>query len=334
MARIAVIGAGAFGTALACVARRAGQDVIMWAREPEVADAIAAGRGNPVYLPGAPLERGIAATADLDRALAGADVVLLVVPSQFFRSVAARMRPALGPGTPVVTCAKGIERGSCALMPEIVAETLPEATVAVLAGPSFAADVAAGLPAGATLACADQAVAERVARSLGTRTFRVYTMNDPVSAAIGGAVKNVLAIACGIVMGRKLGESARATLITRGLYEMALLTRAKGGNPATLMGLAGVGDLTLTCTATQSRNTSLGIALGQGRTLAAVLGERTAVTEGVASSESVTDLGRRLGVDLAIPAAVDAILHRGVGIDAAIKGLLDHPTGPELFNII
>jgi glycerol-3-phosphate dehydrogenase (NAD(P)+) len=334
MGKIAVIGAGSFGTAMACVARRAGQKVTLWAREPEVAKAINGGKGNPMFLPGIGIEPGIAATTDLAQALAGADAVLMVVPSQFFRSVAARMRPVLRPGTPVVTCAKGIERGTCALMPEIVAETLPEARVAVLAGPSFAADVAAGLPAGATLACADQAVADRLAGWLGTRTFRVYTMNDPVSAAIGGAVKNVLAIACGIVMGRKLGESARATLITRGLYEMALLTRAKGGNPETLMGLAGVGDLTLTCTALQSRNTSLGIALGEGRTLAEVLGERKAVTEGVASSESVTELGRRLGVDLAIPKAVDAILHRGVGIDAAIEELLAHPTGPELFSIV
>ena len=334
MGRIAVIGAGSFGTAMACAARRAGQEVVLWAREAEVAEAINAGRGNPVFLPDLPVESGIAATTDLDAAVQGADGVLLVVPSQFLRAVAERLRPSLRPGIPVVSCAKGIERGSCALMPEVVAETLPESPVAVLAGPSFAREVAAGLPIGVTLACADRVVGERLARALGTRTFRVYTIDDPISAAIGGAVKNVLAIACGIVTGRKLGAGARALLITRGLYEMALLARAKGGNPANLMGLAGIGDLVLTCTASESRNTSLGIALGEGRKLADILAERRAVTEGVASAESVAELGRRLGIDLAIPAAVDRVLHRGADIDAAMAELLAHPTGPELLGIV
>ena len=334
MGRIAVIGAGSFGTAMACAARRAGQEVVLWAREAEVAEAINAGRGNPVFLPDIPVESGIAATTDLAAAVQGADGVLLVVPSQFLRAVAERLRPSLRPGIPVVSCAKGIERGSCALMPEVVAETLPESPVAVLAGPSFAREVAAGLPIGVTLACADRAVGERLARALGTRTFRVYTIADPISAAIGGAVKNVLAIACGIVAGRKLGSGARALLITRGLYEMALLARAKGGEPANLMGLAGIGDLVLTCTASESRNTSLGIELGEGRKLADILAERRAVTEGVASAESVAELGRRLGIDLAIPAAVDRVLHRGADIDAAMAELLAHPTGPELLGIV
>lgn len=333
MARIAVIGAGSFGTALACVARRAGQDVIMWAREPQVAEAISAGNGNPVFLPGARIEPGIAATTDLERSLAGADAVLLVVPSQFFRSVAERMRSILPSGIPVISCAKGIERKSCALMPEILAETLPASRIGVLAGPSFAREVVAGLPAGVTMACADLGVAERMAGLLGSRTFRVYTMNDPISATIGGAVKNVLAIACGIISGRKLGENARATLITRGLYEMATLARAKGGNPMLLMGLAGVGDVALTCTGTQSRNMSLGIALGEGQKLADILAGRTAVTEGVASAESVDELGRRLNVDMAIPAAVDQVLNHGVDIDTAMAQLLAHPTGMELPGI-
>lgn len=334
MARIAVIGAGSFGTALACVARRAGQDVIMWAREPEVAEAINAGNGNPVFLPGARIDAGIAATTDLERSLAGTEAVLLAVPSQFFRSVAERMRATLRPGIPVISCAKGIERKSCALMPEILAETLPEARIGVLAGPSFAREVVAGLPAGVTLACADPGLAERLARFLGSPTFRVYTMTDPISATIGGAVKNVLAIACGIVSGRKLGENARATLITRGLYEMAMLARAKGGNPILLMGLAGVGDVALTCTGTQSRNMSLGIALGEGRKLADILAGRTAVTEGVASAESVAELGRRLNVDMAIPTAVDRVLNHGMDIDAAMAELLAHPTGAELPGIV
>lgn len=334
MGTIAVIGAGSFGTAMACAARRAGQGVTMWAREPEVAEAINAGKGNPLFLPETPIESGIVATTDLARAVRGAEAVLLVVPSQFFREVAARMRPSLPPGIPVVSCAKGIERGSCALMPEILAETLPDSPVAVLAGPSFAREVVAGLPIGVTLACADRAVGEKLARALGTRTFRVYTNDDPISATIGGAVKNVLAIASGIAAGRKLGSGARSLIITRGLYEMGLLARAKGGKPANLMGLAGIGDLVLTCTGTESRNTSLGVALGEGRKLADILAERTAVTEGVASAESVTELGRRLGIDLAIPAAVDRVLHHGTHIDAAMAELLAHPTGPELLGVL
>ena len=334
MGKIAVIGAGSFGTAMACVARRAGQEVILWAREPEVAEAINAGKGNPLFLPGIPIENGIAATTDLGTAVEGADAALLVVPSQFFRAVAERMRSSLPPGIPVVSCAKGIERGTCALMPEVLAETLPEAPVAVLAGPSFAREVAAGLPIGVTLACADRIVGERLARALGTRTFRVYTNDDPISATIGGAVKNVLAIASGIAAGRKLGSGARALIITRGLYEMALLARAKGGKPANLMGLAGIGDLVLTCTGLESRNTSLGAALGEGRKLADILAERKAVTEGVATAESVAELGRRLGIDLAIPAAVDRVLHHGVDIDQAMADLLAHPTGPELLGVL
>lgn len=334
MAKIAIVGAGSFGTALACVARRAGQDVTMWAREPDVAEAINAGKGNPVFLPGIRIEDGISATNDLGLAVAGADAVLLVVPSQFLRAVAMRMRPLLPSATPVVSCAKGIERKSCALMPEVVAEALPGVRIAVLAGPSFAREVVAGLPAGVTVACADLALAGRLAAWLGSRTFRVYTMNDPISATIGGAVKNVLAIACGIVTGRKLGDNARATLITRGLYEMAMLARAKGGNPTLLMGLAGVGDVALTCSGAQSRNMSLGIALGEGRKLADILAERTAVTEGVASAESVAELGRRLGVDMAIPTAVDRVLNHGTDIDVAMAELLAHPTGPELPGIL
>lgn len=334
MGKIAVVGAGSFGMAMACAARRAGQEVSLWALEPEVAEAVNAGKGNPVYLPGMQIEPGIAATTDLARAVNGADAVLLVVPSQFLRSVARQLCPLLRPGVPVVSCAKGIERGTCALMPEILAETMPDSPLAVLAGPSFAREVVAGLPIGVTLACRDGALAESLAASLNSRFFRVYTADDPISATIGGAVKNVLAIASGIAAGRGLGAGARALVITRGLYEMALLARAKGGNPEMLMGLAGVGDLTLTCTGMESRNTSLGVEIGKGRALADVLAERKAVTEGVASAESVTELGRRLGVDLAIPNAVDRVLHRGENIETVMAELMAHPTGPELFGIL
>ncbi len=220
MTKISIVGAGAFGTALACTARRAGLDVAIWAREPEIADSINGGRGNPVFLPGASLETGIRASTDLAGSLRGADFVLMAVPSQFLRGVAEQMRPALRPGTPVVSCSKGIENGTCALMPEVIAQALPEAAVAVLAGPSFAKEVALGLPTGVTLAGRDRSMTEKIAQALGSGHFHIYTSDDPISATIGGAFKNVLAIACGIAIARKMGEHSRHVIAvaTRGKF--------------------------------------------------------------------------------------------------------------------
>lgn len=329
MARIAIIGGGAWGTALACVARRAGHEASLWVREAEIADAINAGKGNPVFLPGIALESGIAATGDMAAALARADVVLLVAPSQFLRPVAEGMRPHLTPGTPVVLCAKGIEHDTLALMTETAEETLPGRPIAVLSGPTFAREVALGLPTAVTLACADAAVGQRVVDLIGIPLFRPYLSDDPVGAEIGGAVKNVLAIACGIVAGKKLGDNTRAALITRGLAEMARLGAAKGGKPETLMGLSGLGDLTLTCNGPQSRNMSLGIALGEGRALQEVMAERKSIAEGVFSAATVVALAARLGVEMPICAAVDQVINHGADIERTIAALLSRPFRAE-----
>ncbi len=330
--KVAIVGGGAFGTAMACAARRAGLDVAVWAREPEVVEAINSRRENPLFLKGIALDRGIVAHSGLERAVTAADFVLLAVPAQFLRAIATQMRPALRPGIPIVSCSKGIEQKTCALMPEVIAETLPDATVAVLAGPSFAAEVAQGLTTAVTLACCDPAAAEFLARALTSEHFRVYTSSDPISATIGGAFKNVLAIASGIALARKMGDNMRGLLIARGLVEMCRIARAKNGDPFNLLGLAGCGDVTLTCMGTQSRNTSFGIALGSGRTAADILAERKVVTEGVHNAASIAEMGERLGIRVPIASAINKIVHRGVAIDDAFRALLAEPAGPELLG--
>jgi glycerol-3-phosphate dehydrogenase (NAD(P)+) len=325
MARVGIIGGGAFGTAMACVIRRSGHDTVVWAREPEVAASINAQGTNALFLGGVQLVPGIVATHDLAAAADGADFLLLAPPAQHMRAVTAQLRAVLEPGTPVVSCSKGIERGSCMLMPEVLAETLPRAKVAVLSGPSFAREIALDLPCGVTLACADAAAGEMLARAIGTPRFRTYLSDDLTGATVGGVMKNVLAIAAGIVVGKKLGENARATLITRGLAESTRLGVAKGARAETFMGLSGVGDLVLTCNSLQSRNTSLGVAIGEGRKAGDVLAARKEVTEGAHSAEAVAELAKRLKVDMPIVEAVDAVLNRGADLDATIARLLAHP---------
>jgi len=325
---IGVVGGGAWGTALAATAERAGAQVTLWAREAEVVESIRTKCQNAAFLPGVTLSPKIRATGDLDE-VARAEALLLVVPAQYVRATAMALQPLLPPGTPLIIAAKGIEQGTGATMGEVLAELLPQNPLAVLSGPTFAIEVARGLPTAVTLASHDPQLGADLVAALGTQTFRPYLGDDPVGCEIGGAVKNVLAIACGIVSGRGLGDNARAALITRGLAEMVRLAVAKGGKPATLMGLSGLGDLVLTCTAMQSRNCSLGAALGQGRSLAEVLGERRSVAEGVASAAAVAELAGRLGLDMPIVAAVDAILHKGAAIDAAVAGLLARPFKPE-----
>jgi glycerol-3-phosphate dehydrogenase (NAD(P)+) len=329
MQRIGIIGGGAWGTGLAVTARRAGRDIVLWAREAEVVEAINRSHENPLFLPGIALDPDIVATRELAVAAALADAVLLVVPAQHLRAVAAALAPVLPPATPVVLCAKGIESVTGALMSEIAAALLPQAPLAVLSGPTFAGEVARGLPTAVTLATADAALGQRLIAALGTRSFRPYLAADLVGAEIGGAVKNVLAIACGIIAGRRLGDNARAALITRGLAEMMRLAVAKGGRAETLMGLSGLGDLTLTCTGVQSRNHSLGIALGEGKSLAEILGPRRSIAEGVASAAAVAGLAERLGIEMPIVAAVDAILNRGAAIDETIAALLGRPFRSE-----
>ena len=328
MAKVGVIGGGAFGTAMACVLRRSGHEVAIWAREPEVVAAINGHSTNPVFLPGIPLAAGIVATSDIGAA-ARADFLILAPPAQHMRGVATQLRPFLAEGMAVVSCSKGIERCTIAFMSQVLAETLPGARVAVLSGPSFAHDIAVDLPAGVTLACRDAALAERLAGAIGTPRFRVYVSADVIGVHLGGVMKNVLAIASGMAIGRKLGESARATLFARGLAEMARLGLALGARRETFLGLSGAGDLSLSCNSVASRNTSLGIALGEGRSLKDILRERVTVQEGVHSAESVGELSRRYGVRMAISDAVDAVLNRGCSVDEAISRLLARPTGPE-----
>jgi glycerol-3-phosphate dehydrogenase (NAD(P)+) len=328
--RIGIIGAGAWGTALAQLLRGAGHEVALWAREPDVAADINRRRENKLFLPGVALDPAIRAGNDAAAVARGAEILILAVPAQYLRATCRNLAPV---GPPVIVCAKGIETGTGALMSEIVAAEWPDASIAVLSGPTFAAEVAKGLPTAVTLATHDAARGKMLADELGTRTFRPYVSDDVVGAEIGGAVKNVLAIACGVVEGRKLGDNARAALITRGLAEMVRLAVAKGGRAETLMGLSGLGDLVLTCTATQSRNYSLGLALGQGRALTDILAERVSIAEGVDSAAAAAALAKRVGVDMPITAAVDAILHRRAPIDDAIAALLSRPFKNEGLNL-
>jgi glycerol-3-phosphate dehydrogenase (NAD(P)+) len=307
---------------MACVIRRSGHETVLWAREPEVVESINREGLNPIFLGGARLERGIAATNDLASAAAEKDFILMAVPAQHLRGVAADMRPLLAAGTPVVTCSKGIERVSHALMPEVLAETLPAATIAVLSGPSFAREIAADLPCGVILACADADARARLVRDIANPRFCVHPSDDVVGAAIGGVMKNVIGIASGIAAGRRLGENARATLVTHGLAETVRLGLAKGASAATFLGLAGIGDLMLTANSLQSRNTSLGVALGEGKRLADVLAGRREVTEGAFSTEGVAALARAFGLDLPITLSLDEVLNRGADLDASMARLL------------
>ena len=329
MNKIAVIGAGAWGTALAATLGRAGRAVTLWAYEPEVAAGIAATGRNPLFLPEIALP-AMVATNDLGAACVGAGAVLLVVPAQLLRGVCRQLRPHWPQGAPAVICAKGIETGSLAVMSEVVAEELPGTMAAVLSGPTFAIEVARGLPTAITLAAADTGLGGRLVEMVGTPSFRPYLTDDVIGAEMGGAVKNVLAIACGVVEGRGLGDNARAALITRGLAELTRLTVAKGGRAVTCMGLSGLGDLILTASSGQSRNYSLGYALGQGQALAEILAARRSVTEGVATAASVIGLAARLGIEMPISAAVEGLLHHGIGIDDTIDGLLARPFTGEL----
>lgn len=321
MARIGIVGGGAFGTAMACVLRRTGHAVELWAREPEVAAAINRDSANPLFLKGVALVPGIRATTDM-AAMREAELVLLAPPAQHMRAVAQALAPVLRPGTPLVSCSKGIERGSLALMPEVLAQTLPGRPLAVLSGPSFAREIAEDLPCGVALACADAALLETLCREIGSARFRLHPTNDVIGAAVGGVMKNVIAIASGIAAGRRLGENARATLVTLGQHEAARLGAAKGARAETFAGLAGVGDMMLTANSLTSRNTSLGFALGEGRALADILASRREVTEGAFSTAAVAALARRLEVPMPITFALDDLLSGRIGLEAAVARLI------------
>ena len=325
---ISIIGAGAWGTALALAARRAGNDVTLWAYEADIVAAINDAHENTLYLPGVALDPAIRATADLAEA-ASADALLLAAPAQHMRSTIAPLAGHLPPATPLIVCAKGIEQETLALMSEAVEAVFPRNPVFILSGPTFAADVAAGLPTAVTLAGSDLAAAQVLADRLSSDRFRPYSGDDVIGAQIGGAIKNVLAIACGIAEGRGFGDNARAALVTRGLAELTRLCLAKGGRAETMMGLSGLGDLVLTCTSAQSRNSSLGLALGAGRTLSDILGERHSVAEGVYTASAAVALADKLGLEMPIATAVDAVLNKGADIDVVIEALLARPLRAE-----
>ena len=328
MRRAGVIGGGAWGTALAQVCARAGLETVLWAREREVVDSVNARHQNELFLPGVELDHGVRASGDFVD-LARSELILAVAPAQHLRSALEAFAPNAFEGLPIVLCAKGVEQGSLKLMTEVLAETVPQAAPAVLSGPSFAGEVAKGLPTAVTLACPDEALGRALAEAIATPTFRPYLATDMIGAEAGGAVKNVLAIACGIVEGRGMGRSAHAALITRGFAEMTRLAVALGARAETLAGLCGLGDLVLTCSSPQSRNMSVGLALGRGETLQGALSGKLSVAEGVASAPAVRQLARSLGVDTPICEAVAAILAGEADVDAAIAGLLARPLRDE-----
>ena len=326
--RVGILGAGAWGTALAQTMCRAGLDVTLWAHEFETVQDINAHRTNRVYLPGVALDPAIRATANAAD-LADADTILLAVPSQFVRNAVQDVAQHAGTGKPIVICAKGFEKGTSELMTSVVGSALPGARLAVLSGPSFASEVARELPVAVTLACEDRELGAALCRALSHRTFRIYWTADIVGTQTGGTVKNVLAIAAGIVKGRQFGDSAHAALTTRGFAELVRFGTRLGGRPETLTGLSGLGDLILTCSSLQSRNMSLGYALGQGQTLDEILGSRKAVTEGVHSAGAVVALAKRNGVEMPICEAVDNVLKGRLSVDEAVEALLSRPLRPE-----
>ncbi len=326
--RVGVVGAGAWGTALATVSARAGRETLLWAREPEVVEAVNGSHENTVFLPGQALDSAIRATGELAD-LSDCDALLLVVPAQHLRDALPAFASHVKEGTPAVICSKGIEMKTLTLMSDVLAAGLPQAVPAVLSGPSFAADVAKGLPTAVTLACADKGLGMALVDALGLPSFRPYYSPDIVGAQIGGAVKNVMAIACGIVDGKALGDSARAALIARGFAEVIRLGTSWGAELETLAGLSGLGDLILTCTSHQSRNFSLGHALGTGKTMEEALEGKKSVAEGVATSWAVERLAGDRGIDMPISIAVAKIVSGRSDVKTAIAELLARPFTAE-----
>ena len=319
---VSVIGAGAWGTALAGVAARAGRDVVLYARDAAVAARIEATRENP-RLPGRQLDKGVEISSDIALA-ARAGIILIATPAQQLRAAVTALAPHLARATPLIACAKGIERGTHKFMTEVIAEAAPDATAAILSGPSFADDVARGLPTAVTLATGNEELASALVQALGSATFRPYRTTDVRGVEIGGAAKNVLAIAAGIAVGRKLGASAQAALTTRGFSELVRLGRASGARSETMAGLSGLGDLILTCSSPQSRNFALGAALGRGENP-----PREKLAEGEFTAPVLIELAASQNVDMPVSSAVAAILSGASTIDAAIESLLTRPFKAE-----
>jgi glycerol-3-phosphate dehydrogenase (NAD(P)+) len=325
--RIAIVGAGAWGTALANALARAGRSVTLLSRDRASADAIAKTGASP-RLPGSRIDDRVAVAAAGAAVLPSQDAILLAVPAQHLRAVASQIAPALAPDIPVIACAKGIERGTHNFMTEVIAQCAPAARPAILSGPSFAEEVARGLPAAVTLAAHDESLAAALAHALGSATFRPYHSNDVRGVEIGGAAKNVLAIGAGIVAGRGLGASAAAALTTRGFAELFRFGRALAARPETLTGLSGLGDLILTCSSAQSRNFSLGIALGQGQTPAQASAS-AGLAEGAFTAVALVEMANQAGVEMPIATAVAAILDGSSSVNEAIENLLTRPFRAE-----
>jgi glycerol-3-phosphate dehydrogenase (NAD(P)+) len=324
--RIAVLGGGAWGTALANVTARAGRAVTLW--EHDAANAIAlAERRESGFLRGVRIEDSIAVTRDLAQA-AHAEAILLVVPAQAMRSVVVSLNGVIAPRTPIIACAKGIEHGTHKFMTEVIAECAPNAAPAILSGPSFASDVARGLPTAVTLAASEEPLATDLAKALASRTFRPYQSTDVRGVEVGGAAKNVLAIASGIVTGRGLGASAAAALTTRGFAELVRFGRAFGAKTETMMGLSGLGDLILTCSSPQSRNFTFGINLGKGHAVKDIH-STTGLAEGAFTAPVLLEMARERGVDMPISSAVAAMLSGAMSVDQAIESLLTRPLRAE-----
>jgi glycerol-3-phosphate dehydrogenase (NAD(P)+) len=332
MKRAAVLGAGAWGTALAKILSDKGERVALYSRRPELRDEVTAKHENPRYLPGIRLADELEVTDDLARAVAGADLVVLAVPSHAVRSVLGDVARDLPRDAPIVSATKGIENDTLMLMGEVVVDVLGRAAeerFAVLSGPSFAKEVALGLPAAIVVASTSSEVAHDVQQRFAGERLRVYTSDDPIGVELGGALKNVIAIAAGACEGLGYGHNSRAALITRGLAEIVRLSLARGGNALTLAGLAGLGDLVLTCTGELSRNRTVGFELGKGRTLADVLAGLGHVAEGVRTTKSAYDLGRKFGVDMPITTEVYRVLYEGKAPEKAVSDLLARANRPE-----
>lgn len=325
---IGVVGGGAWGTALAQSLASAGFDVLIWTHEPETAKAINVTHTNPVFLPGIALAKTLTATNVLAD-LADRDLVLLVPPAQHLGRIAADLQNHIATDVPLVVCAKGIERGTNRLLHDVLSEAAPNHPAAFLSGPSFAIEVAKGLPAALTVACRDESLGRKIAETVGTSQLRLYWTDDIIGVQIGGAAKNVLAIAAGIVDGRALGNNAHAALVTRGFAELRRFAESYGGRQETLTGLSGLGDLILTCGSPQSRNMSLGRALGQGQPIADVLGARKSVTEGVFTAAALVAMADAKGVEVPIAKAVHAIVEGAISVDEAIAQLLQRPQKAE-----
>ncbi len=331
--KIAVLGGGSWGTALAHLMGTKGYKTAIWVREPHVLEQINTERENKEFLPGIKFPDSVTAVADAPNAIEGADLILLVVPTQYVRAFVGSITHSLPQGIPIVLCSKGIEKQSLRLGHEILAEELPPALkqmICVLSGPSFAREVAMGQPTNVTIAAEDENVAKAVQQILSTRTFRPYTSTDMIGVEMGGACKNVLAIASGAATGLGYGYNAQAGLITRGLAEMTRLAVKKGANPLTMSGLSGMGDLVLTCTGELSRNRMVGYKLAQGMTMKALVSSMNMVAEGIDTSKSLYHLAATMGVDMPITTQVYRVLHEGVPVAEAVTSLLARSLKEEI----